>query len=207
MTRRALWAGATAATLGLGAVFVWSAFEYGGEATWPSFATGGLATALGVFLALVVEREVSLRRDSEATAAMAAREADQRRSEARLAFGALAEELRILERGLVELRAELPRARFVGVELPTGSWRAVDERLGRIVGEFELLSGVARCYGRVDDVQRGLATRELAALGADPASFAGATEAVCDVIDSALVGIQALQPRVAAQIVSPTVRT
>jgi len=185
---------------------IWTAYEYGGAAVWPAFATGGLATAVGVFLALVVEREVSRRRDAELAVDTATREEEQRRSEARLAFGALAEELGTLETSLGALRTGLPTARYAAVELPTGSWRAVDERLGQIIGDFELLSAIARVYGRIDDVHRGMSARDGAALVGRSEMVTAATEAVREVIDSALVGVGELRPRVAAQISAPTIR-
>jgi hypothetical protein len=177
----------------LAALFGWVAVAYRGALVWPTFAGGFAATALGVFLGLYAERAVAERRDRRA-----------RRLEARLAYSALAAELRALRRGLVWLAEQHTGEDYLTIALPTGSWEGVRSRLGFATTEFELFAEVAQLYGRIDDIRELIRLKSEASAAANHAAARTIDTRLSDILDGALVTLDALQSRVRGQIDKPT---
>jgi hypothetical protein len=171
------------------------ALIYNGAAVWAPLVTGFAATALGVFLALVLERDLVRRRDREAAL-----------TETRLGLSSIYEELEIVEESLGRIRGDREEAGYLLADLPTGSWEATRSRLGLIVGDFAFMARLARFYGRVIDLQYLLRLKAQAVLFGRTGQFEAIGDKIAEAVRQAEEDVDSLNNEIVKQIQAPSVR-
>lgn len=185
---------------------VWVVRTYRGVLLWPSLATGFVATALGVFLALALERELDRRRELSRERNAHSVERERRRAEVRRGFGPIAEELRVLASSLEQLNADLKQAvAYPAAELPTEAWDAARLRLGSSLGDFELLATLGQFYGRIRRLQNWIELRALAAMHGRTGEFAAIDQQLAQVVEASTASLSTLRQQVKAEIAAPSV--
>jgi hypothetical protein len=191
--------------VGLLVGFLVVATAYHGSLVWPAFFTGSAATAIGVFLALLLERELERRRLAEQAQADALVEEGNRLADARLGFAAISEELGILDASLLRFAGEYRERPYLVIDLPTGSWEAARGRLGLIVSDFELIATLSRFYGRISDLRYWLALKAQAILLREHGQVAEIDETIEEALGRATEDVRVLTERIVEQIQAPAV--
>ncbi len=133
---------------------------YTGEIMWPLVIGGYAGAALAFTTALFWDRHSRLQDEARQAEAERQRVADRLREEqerrvveARRRFGALELELERLKASIERAKREQHHYKHFFPDLPTGSWAAASEPLGRIVSDYELMAGLATFYGHVEELR------------------------------------------------------
>ena len=183
--------------------------SYGADLTWPALATSFSSTCLAFLVALAWDRRQRSVADRKEDAAEARREEaelraalDRRKLEATRRFAAIAIELERIESSLRRTVAEQHRYKYFFPDLPTGSWNASNEPLGRIVANYGLMADLSTFYGQVEEMRWRL--RFKAAAGVDDAEVSPIVDGLAR---SLLADVGELRAEVAKQRERPEVES